>query len=155
MLSDGRYLETVQHISAIGGRGEKAEDPVPPATRERRESVLLAAEVSRFGNPAVTKHRLRDLSPNGGRIDTAHALRRGETVLITVGSLAAIGATVVWVSEGAAGLRFFELIDPAAAWSKTIVKAGAARLNFSSNAPSPVRHAEITGWLNGLESAYG
>lgn len=113
--------------SATDGRDAPPEDASFPAAREIRESVLLAAEVSRFGKPAVTKHRLRNLSPNGAKLDKAVALRRGETILIAVGSLPAIGATVMWVDHGEAGVKFFETIDPATAMSKTIVKTTPSR----------------------------
>lgn len=116
--------------------------------------MLLAAEVSRFGNSAVSKHRVRDLSGNGARLDNAAALRPGETILITVGSLAAVGATVKWVAEGAAGLKFFEPIDPDAARSKTIVKAPPVRHDLAPTRPSPEREARLAGWLSHLESAY-
>ena len=116
--------------------------------------MLLAAEVSRFSDPAVTKHRIRDLSPHGARLDKADALRRGETILVAVGSLAAIGATVIWVADEAAGLRFFEKIDPDAARSKTIVKPALSRRDLAPARPTPEREAQLAGWLASLENNY-
>ena len=127
---------------------------MPVGSREPRESVLLAAEVSRFSDPVVTKHRLRDLSPHGARLDKADALRRGETILVTVGSLAAIGATVMWVADGAAGLKFFEAIDLDAARSKTIVKPAPPRRDLTPTRPTPEREAQLAGWLANLENGY-
>lgn len=136
------------------GRGVPA-DASLPAVRELRESVLLAVEVSRFGNSAVTKHRLRNLSPNGSKLDKAGALRRGETILIVVGSSPAIGATVMWVDHGEAGVKFFETIDPATARSKTIVKTTPTRRALAPSDSSPERKAELAGWLANLDNAYG
>lgn len=140
--------------SATDGRDEPSEYALLPTVREIRESVLLAAEVSRFGNSAVTKHRLRNLSPNGAKLDKADALRRGETILIEVGSLPAIGATVMWVDRGDAGVKFFEAIDPATARAKTIVKTTPTRWALAPSNPSPERKAELAGWLANLDHSY-
>ena len=140
--------------SVIGEPVSQPSTSTPPGSREARESVLLAAEVSRFGISNVTKHRLRDLSPHGARIDQADALRRGETILVTVGSLAAIGATVMWVANGAAGLKFFEPIDPDAARSKTFVKTSLPNRDPQPSRPSSQRETQLAGWLAELESSY-
>lgn len=65
---------------------------VPRATRS---SVLLGAEICGFDPKPCTKHRIRDLSPTGARVDGAGSLREGATVLVSVGMLEAIGATVM------------------------------------------------------------
>lgn len=83
--------------------------------REARESVFLSGMVTRFGQPAATRHRVRNLSPNGACIDSADMLRQGQTVLIDVGVLAEVGATVAWVKSGLAGLKFAHPIDIGAA----------------------------------------
>lgn len=57
-------------------------------------SVMLSATVERFGGGGPTKHRVRDLSSGGVRIDQADALKAGATVLISVGVFVAVGATV-------------------------------------------------------------
>lgn len=146
----------VQEPSPPAGSGARADGVALPALREQRESVMLAAEISRFGDAAAaTQHRIRNLSPNGARIDKAATLRRGETILVTVGSLAAIGATVRWVAEHNAGIRFFEMIDPAVARSKTIVKTPHACDALTPSQPTPERDAQLAGWLGDLESAYG
>ena len=74
--------------------------------RAERHRVMLGALIERFGHGGATRHRVRDLSTTGVRVDQAERLQRGATVLVTVGSLAAVGATVIWVEQGAAGLRF-------------------------------------------------
>ena len=141
--------------SALDDRKPLPDGNALSGSRQARESVLLAAEVSHFGDAAVTKHRLRDLSPEGAKLDNADAFRPGETILITVGSLAAVGATVVWVAGAAAGVRFFETIDPASARSKTIVNHQPARRALKPSDPSPERKAELADWLADLNDTHG
>ncbi|WP_332790761.1 PilZ domain-containing protein [Sphingomonas sp. GB1N7] len=124
-----------------------------------RHQVLLAAEISGFGSTAPSKHRIKNLSVSGAQIDHAGALRPGSTVLVTVGTLEAIGATVIWVDEELAGLKFAESIDPARARSKTIISTSsqscsksaieAARKKIDSASP-PVS----AGWLSALPDHY-
>jgi len=80
--------------------------------RMPRQHVLLGAEIRGFGSGSPTKHRIRDISETGARVDRAAALKAGSTVLISVGILQAIGATVVWVQDDVAGLEFAETIEP-------------------------------------------
>lgn len=147
-------MEIVHKKSVIGEPVAQPSTSTPPGPREVRESVLLAAEVSRFGVAVITKHRLRDLSSHGARIDQADALQLGETILVTVGSLAAIGATVMWVADGAAGLKFFEPVDPNAARSKTFVKTSLPNRDPQPSRPSSQRETQLAGWLADLESSY-
>lgn len=74
--------------------------------REPRESVFLSAVVTGFGQPAPTMHRARNVSPNGVCIDRAEALRPGQTVVVDIGMLEEVGATIKWVAGALAGLRF-------------------------------------------------
>lgn len=90
--------------------------------RARRESVFLSAEIMVFGSADITVHRVRNVSTTGVCVDKATALRKGQTVLITVGNLSAVGATVVWVEGGLAGLKFAQQIDPAAARAKAAIR---------------------------------
>lgn len=116
-----------------------------PSGREMpRQQVLLGAEITGFGGGTPSKHRVRDLSPSGARIDRAAGLRVGSTVLVSVGVLQAIGATVVWVKDDLAGLKFAEQIDPEAARSKTIVATAAA----------PRAPTGTSGWIGGLDDPY-
>lgn len=86
-----------------------------PQPREPRESVFLSGLVTRFGQGAPTKHRVRNLSPDGACLDQAEPLRQGQTILLDVGVLAEVGATVVWVNGNLAGLKFAHRIDIGAA----------------------------------------
>lgn len=63
-------------------------------SREARESVFLTAVVTRFCQPKPTRHRVRNLSSRGACIDQAAMLRTGQTVVIDVGTLAEVGATI-------------------------------------------------------------
>ncbi|HEV7289244.1 PilZ domain-containing protein [Sphingomonas sp.] len=113
-----------------------------------RQQVLLGAEICGFGGGAPTKHRIKDLSAGGARIDRAGTLRAGATVLVSVGVLKAVGATVVWVKDDLAGLRFAEAIDPDAARSKAIIAPAKPR-------PTPLLNRGATsGWMKDLDSPY-
>lgn len=119
-----------------------------PTNRMPRQQVLLGAEICGFGGGAPTKHRVKDLSVSGARIDRAGALKPGATVLVSVGVLKAVGATVIWVKDDLAGLSFAEKIDPDAARSKAII------------APPKLRPAQVinrgatAGWVQDLNSPY-
>lgn len=128
---------------------------VRPDRRMRRQNVLLGAKISGFGDGSPTNHRIRDLSASGARIDRASALRTGATVLVSVGVLETVGATVVWVQEDIAGLKFAELIDPDAARSKAIVAPGKHR-NFDQQGAAGTRPdpALRAGWISELNSPY-
>ena len=102
-------------------------DSFPGEPRARRESVLLSAQIAGFGGGAPSKHRVRDLSTTGARVDQALTLSPGATVLIWVGLLEAVGATVVWVREGVAGLKFAHPIDLTAARSRVALPPARAR----------------------------
>ena len=84
-------------------------------TRKKRESVFLTALVSPFGGGEARTHRARNLSETGVCLDQAENLIVGQTVLIKVGLLDDVGATVVWSDKRLAGLRFLQPIDPASA----------------------------------------
>ena len=74
--------------------------------REARESVFLNAVVTQFGQPEPTRHRVRNLSSGGACIDQASMMRQRQTVLIDVGTLEEVGATIAWVMGDLAGLKF-------------------------------------------------
>jgi len=118
----------------------------PP--RMPRQQVLLGAEICGFGGGAPTKHRIKDLSAGGARIDRAGTLRAGATVLVSVGVLKAVGATVVWVKDDLAGLRFAETIDPDAARSKAIIAPPKPRPT------TVVDRGATAGWIRDLNSPY-
>ncbi|MBB5715184.1 PilZ domain-containing protein [Sphingomonas aerophila] len=135
-------------------------DETPPdaePTRERAErvpraSVLLKATVEQFGAAAVTTHRVRDLSTGGMRIDQAHLLRHGATILVTVGALEAVGATVVWLADGWAGLKFATSIDPDAARARAVItpKADQKQRTLRPSAAAPLK----AGWAGDMRNPY-
>lgn len=127
-----------------GGSARREVDPRAP-----RDSVMLSAIIERFGGGAPTRHRVRDLSSGGVRIDQAAALPVGATVLVTVGALEAVGATVVWVRDGAAGLRFATPIDPADARAKAALAPRAKQEPSAADRPVPT-----AGWIPNLNSPY-
>ena len=75
-------------------------------------------------------------------------LRPGATVLVSVGVLKAIGATVVWVKDDLAGLRFAETIDPDAARSKAIIAPPKPRPALA------IDRGATAGWIRDLNSPY-
>jgi hypothetical protein len=128
---------------------DEAEGPAL-APRAPRHHVLLSAVVERFGGTPPTRHRVRDLSTGGVRLDQAATLRVGATVLVTVGALQSVGATVVWVKDGLAGLKFAEPIEPEEARAKTMIAPSrAAKPPLESPAIAP-----RAGWIGDLRDAY-
>lgn len=120
------------------------------ATRAARNSVMLSAVVERFGGFRQTKHRVRDLSTGGVRIDQAADFRIGSTVLVSVGLLEAVGATVVWVHNSSAGLRFAKGIDPDDARAKAaIVPRG-----FKARARKATEAIPTAGWIQDTRDCY-
>jgi hypothetical protein len=121
-----------------------------PTERKARASVMLSAAIERFGGGEPSRHRVRDLSTDGIRIDQAVGLQVGATVVISIGALQAIGATVVWIDKGPAGLRFVEPINPDDARAKAVITprppAGAAR-DVRTSGPT-------AGWMPDLHNPY-
>lgn len=129
---------------------EPASAAAAPCDRAPRHSVFLSATVEHFGKRQPSTHRVRDLSVGGMRIDHAEGFAAGSTVLVTVGALDSVAATVVWVRDGAAGLKFAELIDPQAARARAAVAPQPFR-GQPRNVPSP---APTAGWMPNLNSPY-
>lgn len=117
--------------------------------REPRQSVFLSTTLERFGSGGTTKHRVRDLSPGGMRIDLAESLQAGATVLVAVGQLEAIGATIVWVKEGSAGIKFAKAIDPDKARGKAAVRRTADIVPNQQKQRGPT-----AGWVVALNNPY-
>lgn len=88
--------------------------------RAPRRNVMLSALVETFQGTSSC-HRIRDVSTGGARIDNAGGLRPGATVLVTVGTLNAVAATVVWVRSSLAGLRFATQVDVSRATANTSI----------------------------------
>jgi hypothetical protein len=142
----------ITHLLAMTEPDRPTADEPPdsePVARAPRHSVFLSATVERFGGSAPSRHRVRDLSTGGVRIDQAANLQAGATVLVTVGALEAVGATVVWARDGVAGLEFARPIDPEAARAKAAVAP--RPLSPRPNEAGPVPTA---GWVPNLRNPY-
>jgi hypothetical protein len=120
------------------------------SARLPRQSVFLSATLQQFGSKEASKHRVRDLSEGGMRIDKAAGLQVGATVLVSVGVLQAVDATVVWLRDGWAGLRFAALIDAEQARGKAAVTPKA---RSSSSEPLP-DNSPTAGWIQDLNNPY-
>lgn len=118
--------------------------------REPRDSVMLSATVERFGGGGPTKHRIRNLSARGVRIDQAANVPVGATVLVTVGALEAVGATVVWARDGSAGLRFNTHIKPEDARAKAALAPRAT----SGSVVVEATGAPKAGWISDIRNPY-
>jgi hypothetical protein len=130
-----------------------ADNPVETDQPERseRHSVMLSATIEQFGAPGIsTKHRVRDLSTGGVRIDGAADFRPGATVLVTVGALESVGATVVWVKDGWAGLKFAQPVDP----DQARAKAAIAPVRAGAPIHKPAVTPPSAGWITDLDSPY-
>lgn len=138
------------HLYAMtDGPDRTSEGEHTTSQREPRQSVFLSTTLERFGSAARTKHRVRDLSSQGMRIDLADGLQAGATVLVAVGQLEAVGATIVWVKDGSAGVKFAKPIDPDQARGKAAVRRKA------DIAPNQQKQRGATaGWVADLNSPY-
>jgi hypothetical protein len=79
--------------------------------RKARRSAFLSAVVQRLGQGGTSRHRVRSISGSGVSIGRAGEFQVGETLVVSVGHLGAVRATVRWVANGAAGLGFHKPID--------------------------------------------
>lgn len=136
---------TEEHPSNDPPGGDAERKPRAP-----RHSVFLSAMVEHFGAQKTSRHRVRDLSSGGVRIDQAAGFHKGATVLVSVGALDAVGATVVWVKDDVAGLEFAAPVDPEAARAKAAVAPPVFR-GQNRDAPAPTVSA---GWMPNLQSPY-
>lgn len=129
----------VTGISSTCDRFDQAVERAP------RRSVFLNALVETFQGTS-THHRVRDVSATGARIDRAEKLLVRSTVLITVGSLEAVAATVIWVDSDA-GIKFAQPID---------VEEATARAALSKK--PLVRSDSVlpasAGWINDTRNPY-
>ena len=83
------------------------------------------------------------------RIDLAAGLQIGATVLVAVGQLEAVGATIVWVKEGYAGVQFAKAIDPDQARGKAAVRRTADIVPNKQE-----QRGATAGWVADLNSPY-
>jgi hypothetical protein len=112
---------------------------------------MLMATLQPIGKFA-SQHRVRDLSSGGLRVDNAAGLQAGAQLLVTVGTLEAVEATIVWVRENFAGLAFSEPIEPEDARKKARVapvpvKATPDKLFKAAPVPT-------AGWLSDMRDPY-
>jgi hypothetical protein len=127
--------------------------------RKKRQHVLLGAGISRPDGSQPTRHRIKDLSTTGALVDHAGDLEPHAAVLITVGALEAIAATVIWVKGTVAGVQFAVPIDPDAARSKSLVSSASPpapglktpvfRPGVTESYPQPA-----AGWVHDLANPY-
>lgn len=121
--------------------------------RAPRHKVLLAAEISESRNSAPTRHRVRDISAAGARVDAADSLAKGSNVVVTLGSLRGVAATVAWAQGGDAGLSFESEINPEDARSRPANVTLARPLNPATPVTRPA--ARVTaGWAAHLNDPY-
>lgn len=126
--------------------------------RATRTSVMLTALVEKDSGRSATRHRVRDLSVGGMRIDNAAGLHADMTIRASVGALQAVTGTVKWVRGGFAGLAFDTPIDLDEARSKVAVATRAPepartldRRPALTAAPAPPPTA---GWIQDLRNPY-
>lgn len=115
------------------------------SARAQRASVMLSATVRSEAGAIPTLHRVRDISTGGMRIDGASSLKPGLTVLVSVGAIENVDATVKWVRQDFAGLAFSIDIDPLDARKKAAL-GGVPPAN-----PAPVPTA---GWVGDMLNPY-
>ncbi|KQN71812.1 hypothetical protein ASE90_02270 [Sphingomonas sp. Leaf67] len=111
--------------------------------RPRRHSVILNARIETHGQ--VVECRVRNLSETGTCIDNLADLAAGDRVLITMGTVHHVEATVRWVDNGRAGLHFEGVtVDIAAARRPrgTVVPASRTVAGWLDNIHSPYRRGE-------------
>ncbi|MFG6282002.1 PilZ domain-containing protein [Sphingomonas sp. S6] len=85
-------------------------ETLPEPTREKRNSVIVRAIVM-TADGRSRERRVRNLSRHGACIEHDNDLSTGATVMLHMGSMPDLVATVRWVSDRLAGLSFNELID--------------------------------------------
>jgi hypothetical protein len=121
--------------------------------RDQRASVMLVAVIEHFGGKPATKHRVRDLSPGGLRVDNVEGLRSGATVLVSVGALETVAAQVRWVRLGFAGLAFAKPINPDEARTKVAVEPSRIGERASTK-PRTASAPATAGWTEDVQNPY-
>ena len=114
---------------------------------------MLVATLEHFGGVAPTRHRVRDISVGGVRIDSAGSLQSGASVLVSVGALEAVMATVKWVRLGFAGIAFAEEIELDDARKKAAIAPSMTASSITGAALGTVK-APTAGWAAEMRSPY-
>lgn len=134
---------------------------MPPSLvpRAQRGSVFLMAVIGRSGGTPTMRHRVRDISTGGVRVDNAAGLRPGTAVVVSIGALQAVEATVRWARDGLAGIAFDTPIDPGEARKKPPAAPdgiGAATPAAPAGAASPASRKPVvgTGWIDNMWDPY-
>jgi len=65
---------------------------------EKRESVMMRAQVWMPGARTPSDHRIRNLSLSGACIGQPAWLKRGDTIRVTMGHVHDVDATVMWIA---------------------------------------------------------
>lgn len=121
------------------------------SSRVPRKSVMLVATIEHTGTGLTTKHRVRDISSGGLRADNASRIEHGATVMISVGALEAVAATVKWVHDGWAGVAFVTPINPEVARQKAAIAPSVPDPKAIIACENPGAKA---GWIEDLHNPY-
>ena len=78
--------------------------------RSPRAPVSLDARIGRGGMDR-TLCKITDLSMHGARLQTYSAMRKGDTIWLTLPLIGQIAATVMWADDYEAGCRFGHPLD--------------------------------------------
>ena len=99
-MPNDHVLKTLSGSAAVKPVGLKM-------SRPPRQKLLRSTRIEHHG--ARSGARIRDVSPNGMMIDGYTAkLQPGDAVVVETAEGRLTGATVVWTSEGRAGLQLAE-----------------------------------------------
>ena len=83
-----------------------------PAKSNRRRSMRAAVELdARLGKAGRTLCKVVDISLHGAKLQTYSALKRGETIWLTLPEIGSIAADVMWADDFIGGCQFHKLLD--------------------------------------------
>ena len=128
----------------------RSEAVLRTVARAPRLNVMLMATIEHAPGSEPTRHRVRDLSTTGARIDNAEKLSAGQTLQISIGTAQTITANIKWVRQGAAGLSFEEAVDIDAARKSVATKPKSIACP-KAQVPSSV---PTEGWFSALKDPY-
>ena len=77
--------------------------------RSVRAPVSLDAQIGKAGR---TLCKVVDISIHGARLQTYSALKRGETIWLTLPEIGSIAADVMWADDFIGGCQFRRPLDP-------------------------------------------
>ncbi len=85
-------------------------DNTDTSSREKRNSVIVRALVT-TPDGREWERRVRNLSDRGACVEHDGELQAGTTIVLRMGAICDLDATVRWVSGRLAGLRFAETVN--------------------------------------------